>query len=441
MRLLIYTEQTTERLTYTFDFILGELLGLEYDLTNDSHAFLLYPGAKISYGRKPVEDELFFESVSLLFETDITIQPIDFVYHKNLTGFYPVSAQSVLPFDVFASTFVMISRYEEYLLHKKDKHNRYRSSQSMNYAAGFLSKPMINIYAVELKKLLNSKFTGLKFKANKFEYIATFDVDTAYAYRGKGLKANLRGGARAILMSNFGELADRYKVFFRNKKDPFDTFDYIIDTCRKYVIKTKIFFQVGNRSEFDTNTPHYYEPFQETIRNVAQKSDLGIHLSYGSHGVPYAMEEEIARLEEIIGRKIVANRFHYLRFTMPASYASLNAAGITEDYSFGYTTRVGFRAGTCTPFFLFNVLKNERTNIKIYPFAFMDTTLAQYNKLSAHESLEKILQIMKSVKEVDGPFIGVWHNSSFIESGVWKGWKNVFETVAEEATALTEKSE
>ena len=54
---------------------------------------------------------------------------------------------------------------------------------------------------------------------------------------------------------------------------------------------------------------------------------------------------------------------------------------------------------------------------------------------------EKILQMMKWVKEVEGPFIGLWHNSSFTEDGVWKGWKNVFETVAKEAGALTEKSE
>ena len=70
----------------------------------------------------------------------------------------------------------------------------------------------------------------------------------------------------------------------------------------------------------------------------------------------------------------------------------------------------------------------------------MDTTLAQYNKIGARESLTKILQIMKWVKEVEGPFIGAWHNSSFTEKGVWKGWKEVFENVAKEAAALTEQS-
>ena len=74
---------------------------------------------------------------------------------------------------MFASSFVMLSRYNEYLLHKKDKYDRCRASQSINYAAGFLDKPMINYYALYLKKMLGARFPELKFKDNKFEYIAT----------------------------------------------------------------------------------------------------------------------------------------------------------------------------------------------------------------------------------------------------------------------------
>jgi hypothetical protein len=153
------------------------------------------------------------------------------------------------------------------------------------------------------------------------------------------------------------------------------------------------------------------------------------------------MEEEIQRLEFITGLKITSNRFNYLRFTMPASFVSLGRIGITDDYSMGYATRSGFRAGTCSPFYFFNLLKNERTNLKLHPFAFMDTTLARYNKLGTKDSLEKILLMMKWVKEVEGPFVGIWHNNSFIDTGIWKGWENVFEAVAREASALTEKGE
>ena len=369
------------------------------------------------------------------------MQPIDYIEHENLVGFYPVSERSALPFDMFASSFLMITLYNEYLVHKKDKHERYRASQSINYTAGFLHKPMINFYSLALKKILADKYPQLKFKEHKFEYIATVDVNEAFAYRGKGFMPNFKGFARSLFLSNFKEAMGRYRVLTGRKKDPFDTFDDLIDTCKKYAIKTKFFFQVGNKTRLDKNTAHTYEPFRELIKKVSEKSDVGINLSYGSHASLNVMEEEIGRLEYITGLKIESNRFHYLRFTLPTTYIVLSAVGITEDYSFGYATRSGFRAATCSPFYLYNLAKDEQTNVKIYPFAFMDTTLAHYNKLSARESLEKILQIMKWVKQAEGPFIGVWHNTSFVETGVWQGWKNVFDSVAEQASILTEKSE
>ena len=212
MGLLIYTAQTTERLIYTFDFILGELLGLEYALTHNKEAFAVHSGPKFSYTAARLKDELFFESVSLLFEVDINLQPVEFIEYEDMVGFYPVSQDSDLPFDMFASTFVMISRYNEYLLHKKDKYDRYRASQSMNYIAGFLGKPMINYYGLELKKILGKRFRSLVFKQNKFEYIATFDVDMAYAYLGKSMKENISAFFRSLLMSNFRDIRERYRV-------------------------------------------------------------------------------------------------------------------------------------------------------------------------------------------------------------------------------------
>lgn len=115
--------------------------------------------------------------------------------------------------------------------------------------------------------------------------------------------------------------------------------------------------------------------------------------------------------------------------------------GLKEDYSMGYAARIGFRAATCSPYKFFNLLQNEATDFTIYPFAFMDTTLTHYNKFDADESLKRILGLMKYVKEVEGEFIGLWHNSSFTEQKEWKGWRNVFETVAREANLLMKESE
>jgi len=46
---------------------------------------------------------------------------------------------------------------------------------------------------------------------------------------------------------------------------------------------------------------------------------------------------------------------------------------------------------------------------------------------------------MQYVKKVDGPFMALWHNSSFTNTKEWRGWRHVFETVAREAQQSTEE--
>ena len=37
------------------------------------------------------------------------------------------------------------------------------------------------------------------------------------------------------------------------------------------------------------------------------------------------------------------------------------------------------------------------------------------------------LEIINEVKQVDGTLISIWHNDTFSDVGVWKGWRNVYE--------------
>ena len=436
-QLLIYTEQTSNRLTYIFDLVLGEMLGLNYQITQDKYSFSTANQAKFSYCAQPIGDEIYLAAVGLLYETDIKPQPINFVELGNLKGFFPTNNdKSSIPFDLFASAFFMVTRYEEYITSKHDKYDRYRGSQSMNFKAGFLEKPMVNLYALELKKLLTERFPALVFKKSKFEYIATFDIDMAYSYSEKGLKRNLGGFIKSILLSDFKEARTRAMVLSGSMRDPFDTYDYFLKVCKDNAIATKIFFLLGNESRFDKNIAFDNSRFRTLIKNISQRAETGIHLSFKSH-VSFAKSQvEINRLEEIIEKKVSINRYHYLRFHVHTSYPRLAKHGITEEYSMGYAPRIGFRAGTCTPHYFFNLKTNEQTTLKIFPFAFMDATFTHYYRMDNAHALKKIRDLMSAVHAVGGTLIGIWHNSSFTEEKEWRGWRSIFETVADEAAQL-----
>jgi hypothetical protein len=118
-----------------------------------------------------------------------------------------------------------------------------------------------------------------------------------------------------------------------------------------------------------------------------------------------------------------------LKFILPDTFNSLLAAGITEDYSMGFADMAGFRAGTCKPFYFYD-LKNEKQNgLKIFPITFMESTL----QISLHpnESFEKIVSLLEEVKNVGGTFISLWHNHTISDTDEYKEWKNVHEKMVQ----------
>jgi hypothetical protein len=433
--LLIYTEQTTPRLTYIFDLLISDLLGLTYTLTHSKEEFAAHTGAKFSYAAERVADELFFESVKFLFEDDVKYQPLDFCEWQNLIGFFPVYKDSTVSFDVFASAFFMVTRYEEYLPHQKDKYDRYRASQSLNMKAGILEKPMVNLYAIEIGKMLQQRF-ALTLRKIPFRYNLTVDIDIAYSYRGKGIKRTLGGLTRSLLFSEFDEAKERIRALFYKGADPYDTYDYIFQVCDENNLQPLFFFLLGNESRFDKNISHTNTEFRKLIKAIDERYETGIHLSYKSHVSSHLAKREIARLKDITGHDTEKNRFHYLRFQLPETYSRLAKTNITQDYSMGYAPHVGFRAGICTPFRFFNVRQNLVSQLVVHPVTFMDTTFTHYYHADNEFALSKIQQLMKTVYECGGDFTGLWHNASFTERNEWKGWREIFETVARQASQL-----
>lgn len=435
--LLIYTPEISPRLKYIFDLMLNDLLSVPYELTTNADKFYEHEGPKFSYSKKSVNGELHFESTNLLFEMGVRQQTIITIQHDNIQGFYP-TAKSVLPFDIFASAFFLVTCYEEYVSDKRDQYGRYRATHKLNYKLGFLNRPMVNYYALALQQILKQHYPTLVTKRHAFKYIATVDVDIAYSYLHKGYKRGIGGALRSLMFSDFKDLKKRIQVLTGKEKDPYDTYDYMLGVLNKHQIDTRFFFLLGDGSRFDKNTPHCKPPFRALIKNLASKYPSGIHLSFKSHVESEIQQMEKARMEEITGQQVTHNRFHYLRFSLPKTYERLIKLGITHDHSMGYGPNAGFRASICTPYYFFNVETNECTNLMVHPIAFMDTTFAHYKHDSPDNALDKMIEIMSYVKETGGTCVGLWHNSSFTDVAEYKGYKYVFESIAAKAWALME---
>jgi hypothetical protein len=427
MQLLIYIPKVSPRIKYIFNFIFREILKCEYELTSIAADFIKSTAPKISYAEQALADELFFCCSFLL--TNHSIEPVTLTTTKFGDEEVPFPVKnSTLPFDIFAASFYFLSRYEEYLPFNADEHGRYPAEQSLQYRLGLLEVPVIDGWALILKNILLKKFPSLTFGKRKFELIATIDVDRAYHFKSSGLIKNTARILKAAISLNTEKVVDIIKTGL-GQDDPFDIYDYLAEIHERYKLQAIFFFLLARRGhdEFDQNIQPDDEALIALIGKVAAKADIGIHPSYASNAETKKISEELVTLQEITNKKIDASRQHFLKLHLPKTYLKLIKAGINHDYSMGYASQIGFKAGTCTSFFWYDLQLEKQSHLKIHPFAVMDVTLQQYLNLNPEQAIAKINELIASVKLVNGTLCSLWHNESLSETGRWKGWKVVYE--------------
>lgn len=430
--LVIYTPQVTNRIRYVFDLFFKEQMQISYKVTSSMDEFRVTEGPKIVYDSRPQEDCLCFGAVFLLFQRGISQQDLTVTEHNYLKIFYQIEGEEfVLPFDPFAAAFYLVSRYEEYLPHANDRHDRFPPEESFAYRNGFLQVPVVNHYIKLVQLKIQEHYPELKFATEKFKYKPTFDVDSAYNYRGKGPFRNLGGLARSFLQGNFTEATDRVKVLSGNKQDPYDTYDYLLELHGKYDYKPVFFFLLGDYDEFDKGISINVTEFQSLIKSIADDAEVGIHPSYASNTDTSKLRREINRLSRTLKRDVRISRQHFLKLKFPDTYRNLMEQDIEEDYTIGYAALPGFRASICSSFYFYDLGRENKTLLKLYPFAFMDATLNYYMKLKPHEALETVKPLIDEVKDVNGLLITLWHNSSFCEADEWVGWRHMYEQMVE----------
>jgi hypothetical protein len=239
---------------------------------------------------------------------------------------------------------------------------------------------------------------------------------------------------KSMATFNLEEMVMRMDVLGGKTGDPFDTFEYIRDIETKHRFCSLFFFLSGNKGRYDVNYSLHTEQFKTLIHQMKQDRTLGIHPSYRSNHNRKDRAREFDRFASLLGNQPVISRQHYLFLRFPSTYMQLIESGIREDYSMGYASYPGFRAGTCTPFRFYDLLRETETSLVVHPFPVMDVTLRKYLQLTPNEAIDRILILADRVREVNGRFVSLWHNESLSEYGMWKGWRRVFEEMAGKLT-------
>lgn len=440
---------------YIIDVLFGEFLGLSYRLETHSQRSTLVSHDADPDGRKlELTDGLFDASTdswltadslpvrpceaidvrSLPFEVAVAAPALPVLFGQPRSGSWGTASKDYLALhiDVLGGSFFLLTRYEECVVPDRDRHDRFASTGALAVQAGFHERPLVNEYVEVLWGALRHLWPNLQRRQRRYEVRLSHDVDWPLATRGLPLSYLLRATAgdiavRRDLSLASRRLASRFQVVRGNlDADMGNTFDFIMDTSEAFDLRSAFYFITEHSGGMIDGTYSIDEPWIRGLlgRVHARGHEIGLHPSYNTYLDPRQTRREFERLvaacdAEGIRQDAWGGRQHYLRWRNPTTWQNWADAGLNYDSTVGFADRVGFRAGTCYDYPVFNLMTRERLSLIERPLVVMDGALFRAVSpanmdLPDEPAFELVRRLKRKCQRFDGAFSLLWHNSALI---------------------------
>ncbi len=326
-----------------------------------------------------------------------------------------------LGLDVLGSAFFMLTRFEEAVLPDRDKHGRFPGNASLAFREGFLDRPIVDEYVEILWAIMKRLWPGIRRKQRSYRVFLSHDVDVPFVAAGRAWPTVIRRAVGDLVKRTDVGLAARTlasRLFQKPELDPANTFSFILDTSERFGIKSTFFFKAGvTNLKYDV----FYDIGSPWIRNLfreihARDHEIGLHPSYESYRNKDVVKKELERLAEAVSGAGVRQdqwgaRQHYLRWENPTTWQIYADVGLDYDATLGYADHVGFRAGTCQEFPVFNLITRRDLRLKERPLVIMEVTLLEYMRLNSRDALQWVNRLSDLCRWHSGIFSLLWHNS------------------------------
>ena len=333
--------------------------------------------------------------------------------------------EDIFPIDIVASTFFMLSRYEELRQNTGDQHERFLAEGSLAAKNNFLHLPVVDFYILAVWFAVGGEQSRVGSFACPIIPNVTCDVDIPFKF-ARTAPALLKQLGRECLSTSmvsekFSSCLTMIKSFLWDETSDV-YYRKILDICEKVEA-------IGARATFyfiaDITSAKY--DGQWTISHprvrrlalllLARGHRLGLHPGYFSMRSVDKMGKAVSKLCHAIGQRELGHlgsRQHMLRWDAAVTPRVLEQAGIKEDSSLGYADCAGFRCGTNKPFKLFDLSARCVTDVVERPLLIMDVTLLaeRYCGLNFEGAVAVVRGIADQVQLVGGEFTVLWHNSN-----------------------------
>lgn len=333
----------------------------------------------------------------------------------------------LLKADLVASTFFVLSRYEELYTKERDKHQRFTAKQSWMYKEQMLLRPVADEYSALLHQLLQSTGIQTGNTPNRIAHVTfTHDADILTAHR------RFRGIVGSLLRGH--KISDIIRSLRDIKADPAYQFPFLFHLNQEIRdAETIVFVKSVTRSRYKEDHPIYSVKNRDTktLFRLAEENNvsIGLHSSYAAGVHLGETEKELRQLEFSLGKSVMLHRHHYLLVPEAETPFCFSQIGIEHDYSVGFADHIGFRLGTSHPVQRIRPLSQDITPDTLHPLLVMDVTLSEphYMNLSYTQAKDSCKQLLENVSLHNGEAVILWHNTSIGHSYYTSLYKDVVE--------------
>ncbi len=434
----VLLETPSPRARYVVRHVFERMLGWPLVLVGSREELRSVPGPKLVHGEAPMDGAFHVPACGWLDDqraADARPKPSGNGHELEL---FPVGTRH----DVFAAIFHLIALEEEYTIAEHDEHGRIDVDEFTLVRSHAHEFPIVDHWALKLGEELRAIFPSLPSPTRAYRHVLTVDMDNGLKYAARSWQRAMGASAKDLASGRVTRFFERWNVRMGNTEDPYASFVDRLSEVRDKVDRMIAFVLTRGEGRFDHAARIDHPVFVDLLKHLAGTAEIGLHPSYESSQDERIIERERDLLRRVTGRPVVLSRQHFLRWRMPDTFRALLANGIIEDHSIGFSDRVGFRAGTCTPFPWYDLEREEETTLMLHPFAVMDSALASRTtdtSVLAGQGLQQALGDLKrvsdAVREVRGNFVSVWHDRFLSGHEEFKGGPEAMRELADHAKA------
>lgn len=335
----------------------------------------------------------------------------------------------VVRHDLVKSAFYLLSAYQEWASGKVDEWGRFPYEESVQYKLGIEHVAVVNHYFRWMTEAVvrQCELRGLQYREKSPlagpSLHLSHDVDTVHyftlrksLYRCAQVVGLRRCDTSRLRLAGAALRSLLHMARLSRQKDPYWSFEDIQDNEAFIGHKSEWFFLPNDKGPFppDYDFRKDSDILELMTTLVRRGNTVSLHAPINcKSSADYARHHKA--LLDVCPEASPHTRQHFLAIHPWESFRAMEEAGLTVDFTFGFSHSEGFRNAYCHPFHPFDHDRQQMMRLTCVPLAMMDVSCLTHKRMTYDEIFLAVGDMLDEVRAFGGVFSLLWHNSTFDE--------------------------